>query len=120
MTKENEMPPSGDNCAALEELINRVNDTPLSLREFEALKTIRAALQSPSDRLHNDSITGTNWRHIKSGGMYTVLGMCRLEHNGCPACLYQGLDGVVWARDKDEFLDGRFEPLPTPPKQEGE
>ena len=70
MTKENEMPPSGDNCAALEELINRVNDTPLSLREFEALKTIRAALKQnqiapeQEEEIHNCPECGSGDVHF--------------------------------------------------------
>ena len=55
---------------------------------------------------------GTLWRHIKSGGVYLTVGSCRLEKTGQPAVLYRHPEpenSTVWARDMDEFLDGRFE-----------
>jgi hypothetical protein len=55
-------------------------------------------------------VVGTVWRHKKSGGVYTVIGTCRLEATNAPAYLYTSTaNGVIWARDMDEFLDGRFE-----------
>lgn len=51
---------------------------------------------------------GSEWLHIKSGHSYRIIGACRLEHSNAPAYLYVGEDGTVWARDMDEFLDGRF------------
>lgn len=53
----------------------------------------------------------SKWRHVKTGNIYTVVGACRLEHSNSPAYLYMDKAGIIWARDKDEFLDGRFEPL---------
>lgn len=58
-----------------------------------------------------DWIAGSIWRHVKTGKVYSVVGTCRLEATNSPAVLYASPDdgGVVWARDMDEFLDGRFE-----------
>ena len=57
----------------------------------------------------SDWTLGTEWRHIKSGRLYVTVGKCRLEATAAPAVLYRGEDGTVWARDMDEFLDGRFD-----------
>ena len=49
-----------------------------------------------------------------TGGLYVVMGKCRLEATNRPAVLYQRIvlerigNPVVWARDEDEFLDGGF------------
>lgn len=56
-----------------------------------------------------DKIVGSQWLHVKSEKRYTIIGTCRLEKENAPAYLYKGDDGVVWAREKDEFLDGRFQ-----------
>lgn len=55
---------------------------------------------------------GSVWRHVKTGKVYAVIGRCRLEATNRPGVLYtRPEDGTVWARDADEFLDGRFERL---------
>jgi len=63
------------------------------------------------------------WLHKKTGREYVVEGVCTLEHSNKPAYLYRsyqegGDDGVLWARDKEEFLDGRFELLDVHPESE--
>ncbi|ADZ70685.1 DUF1653 domain-containing protein [Polymorphum gilvum] len=57
------------------------------------------------------SLRASRWRHRKTGGTYTIIGQCRIEATGADAFLYQGTDGTIWARPKEEFLDGRFERL---------
>jgi hypothetical protein len=57
----------------------------------------------------NHALTGTRWKHVKTGGEYTVVGACRIEATNVPAYLYRSeKDGTVWARPMDDFLDGRF------------
>lgn len=55
-------------------------------------------------------VRGTIWKHIKSGETYAIVGNCLLEATNSPAVLYASTigDGRVWARDLDEFMDGRF------------
>lgn len=55
------------------------------------------------------ALRGTLWRHRKTGGVYRIIGKCRIEANGEDAFLYQGQDGTIWARPCTEFMDGRFE-----------
>lgn len=49
------------------------------------------------------------WQHIKSGGLYTVIGHGLIEADLSPATIYKSLwDGAVWVRPTAEFEDGRF------------
>ena len=53
----------------------------------------------------------TRWLHKKSQHQYFIIGECRLEATNKRAFLYVPVDdrnGTPWARDIDEFLDGRF------------
>ena len=60
--------------------------------------------------MREDKLIGSTWRHVNTGRVYALVGKCRLEHNNAPAYLYRRTeDGITWARDMDEFLDGRFE-----------
>jgi len=52
------------------------------------------------------------WRHLKTGGEYTLVGTCRIEATNVPAYAYKSdVTGTVWVRPMDEFLDGRFEKI---------
>jgi hypothetical protein len=57
--------------------------------------------------------TGSIWKHLKTGGVYIVTGACQFEVSNRPGVLYVAvtvaMDGPQWARDREEFLDGRFE-----------
>ena len=56
------------------------------------------------------SLIGSIWRHKKSRHVYVIIGVCQLEATNTPAFLYRRpKEGITWARDMDEFLDGRFE-----------
>lgn len=50
-------------------------------------------------------------RHIKSGGLYEVLGPALIEATLADVTVYRSLqeDGKVWVRPAAEMLDGRFE-----------
>lgn len=49
------------------------------------------------------------WQHVKSGGLYTVIGHEMIEADLTPATIYRSLwDGAVWVRPTAEFEDGRF------------
>ena len=56
-------------------------------------------------------------RHVRTGGLYTVLHRGAIEADLKPAVIYRGENGRVWVRPAAEFDDGRFEPLPAPPKE---
>ena len=54
---------------------------------------------------------GTTWQHVKSGCIYTVVGVCVIEKTNEYAFLYKhGTSSAQapWCRPVDEFLDGRF------------
>ena len=51
------------------------------------------------------------WRHVKTGGLYSVVTTALNEANGGASqiVVYQSVtDGRIWARDAIEFNDGRF------------
>lgn len=63
--------------------------------------------------LHGDNIASTLWFHRKRGSKYIVLGSGFFQtidedYDGIRIVLYEGLDGKLWARPMEEFLDGRF------------
>ena len=64
------------------------------------------------------------YRHKKRGTLYTVLGEAELQTvrirpvDGSILTIYRGADGKLWARSKEEFHDGRFEPLPAAPEKD--
>ena len=68
---------------------------------------------------HDRPVIGTDWQHVKTGGKYAVVGECVIEATMKVAFLYKShKTGIVWARPKDEFLDGRFAYIgPTPQEQ---
>lgn len=52
------------------------------------------------------------WQHLKSGGLYVVIGHCLIEADLTPATIYRSLfDGETWVRPTAEFEDGRFQNL---------
>ncbi|AHD09982.1 hypothetical protein [Phaeobacter gallaeciensis] len=49
------------------------------------------------------------WQHVKSGGLYTVIGRGMIEADLTPVTIYRSLwDGAVWVSPTAEFEDGRF------------
>lgn len=50
------------------------------------------------------------YRHVKTGGLYLLLGDCLIESDKTMAIIYKSLeDGQVWVRPTKDFFDGRFE-----------
>lgn len=63
-------------------------------------------------------------KHKKRGTEYQYIGSALLQTDKplsdyASLAVYVGKEGDIWARQMNEFSDGRFEPLPPPP-QEGE
>lgn len=55
---------------------------------------------------------GSNWLHKKSGKKVVIVGHGKLEATNRPRFFYnEEGDRTIWARDSEEFLDGRFEQL---------
>jgi hypothetical protein len=53
--------------------------------------------------------TGARYQNLKTGGLYEVLGMARLEWNLDPVVVYRSEhDDSLWVRPEAEFHDGRF------------
>lgn len=61
------------------------------------------------------------FRHIKTGGLYMMVGHGRIQAEEPlldmePVTIYRSAkDGSLWARHPDEFNDGRFESLSSLP-----
>jgi len=76
---------------------------------WNELVFLRRVVNSITDGVE-DNHTGEQYKHLKTGGLYTVLGKCRIEATNVPGVLYvRDGDDVVWARPASEFFDGRFE-----------
>ena len=59
------------------------------------------------------------YRHNKTKNLYYLVGECRIEKTNTPAVLYQCVNtGVVWARPKSEFFDGRFSKVKKDPNED--
>lgn len=64
-----------------------------------------------------------DWRHIKRGSDYQVVGMGAVQsdvplNDMDVVVIYRDQAGMFWARRREEFFDGRFEEiaaLPPPP-----
>ena len=81
------------------------------MSERKSLAQLQAELED-ADKL---APSGSRWRHLKSDTDYLVTGHCVLEATGKAAIMYTPMKGpadFAFARDSDEFLDGRFLRLP--------
>lgn len=71
-----------------------------------------------ASRLTTSAPPGSRWRHLKTGGTYVVTGTVLIEATWRPGVEYVSTSGAikdVIVRDREEFLDGRFELiLPEP------
>lgn len=80
-----------------------------------------SALPVPDDGwrpTHRHMGRGTSYQVVAEGYLQTtaLIGTAADDEH---VTLYRGEDGRWWVRPTDEFNDGRFEPLPPPPGQEG-
>lgn len=61
--------------------------------------------------------TRSQYRHVKRGTTYTVIGEAELQMSADDLCdgalmvVYRGDDGKLWVRSHNEFHDGRFEAI---------
>ena len=99
-------------------ILGAVAGTQEELREALA-KFARIAEKRGQEWRRED---GPRYRHVKTGGTYQIVGYARLQ-SATPICDYADLvlyrsdaDGSIWARGRNEFMDGRFERLPPPPE----
>lgn len=89
------------NMAKHNQLIRGRQDIPLDrLKEIDQLKLAAAG--------RSDDQAST-WRHVKTGGLYRLLRVGKLEACQTPVAVYVGVDALVWVRPCSEFFDGRFE-----------
>jgi hypothetical protein len=53
------------------------------------------------------------YKHLKTGGIYEILGEGIIEKTMTPAIIYRNVDDdtVNWIRPHSEFFDGRFEEI---------
>lgn len=53
--------------------------------------------------------TKTYYRHVKSGGIYSVVCTAKCEADGTTSVVYRNIsNGLTWHRPYSEFADGRF------------
>jgi hypothetical protein len=49
------------------------------------------------------------WRHVKTGGIYTIVSEGLLEADMTEVVVYRKVaNGQIWVRPRVEFYDGRF------------
>lgn len=54
--------------------------------------------------------TGEILRHLKTGGLYRIVGRAMIEATLTPAYVYESIStGDHWVRPQAEMEDGRFE-----------
>lgn len=68
----------------------------------------------PSIRLPDETlyVPGDLVRHLKTGGLYTIMDIAIIEATLTPAYIYKSLEsGAQWIRPVTEMEDGRFEKI---------
>lgn len=62
----------------------------------------------------------THYRHVKTGGIYRIVGYAYIEADKTPTVIYEGAMGIWWVRPEAEFFDGRFVPCEPPAAGSGQ
>lgn len=56
-------------------------------------------------------LQGSCWRHQKTGKVYWVVRIGKIEADLTEAVIYEDAMKNVWVRPLAEFMDGRFTPI---------
>lgn len=60
--------------------------------------------------MDNEKLYGKRYRHLKTGGLYEIVGAGQIEKTLEDVIIYQNVEtGRMWVRPTKEFFDGRFE-----------
>ena len=74
-------------------------------KERIALKKRQSAVDTER-RFHRGQLV----RHVKTRGIYEVIGYGKIEKDQTPVAIYEQMwEGRIWVRPIQEFEDGRFE-----------
>jgi len=92
-------------------------DTAVKVAAHSASRQIAMEIQALIDTPVSETPDPRDrFRHKKRGTIYTVVGTAELQMatdlvDGSFLTIYQGGDSKLWARQEDEFNDGRFEKI---------
>lgn len=116
---------------SLREIVETIYALPVYAYKIHTPKGVGVYKQPPVDpnmyfeRLYAipDSIMarkvgdGKLWMHVKTQGIYQIVGNFQMEATNLPATLYKSLETrVTWGRDTAEFMDGRFKAVDYDPE----
>lgn len=87
----------GDLLEANNRYLQRARDAEAKAKTYEA---------------HFKELQEPTHRHLKTGGLYRIIGEARIEADLSPVTVYVSAKSEMWVRPTAEFNDGRFERLP--------
>jgi hypothetical protein len=108
----------------LSDVVHAIHGPPPDGAEL-LLSDLRELVRTAAPTAPSTAAGERMFRHRKRGTSYAVQGYASLQaetpcEEGAVLVIYKGEDGKLWARPHDEFHDGRFEEIATPPAQVGE
>ena len=95
-----------------------------SVRSYRAIATKLRAIAARVEEEGHTLQLGRLWQHKVRGTKYRKVGAAEvqtstpIEEGDVVEVYLSVIDGRLWVRPTDEFNDGRFEVVPTPPEQE--